>query len=235
MRPARVESKKNHPKHVKTLPPLLPFQPKTENQARVVGAYKNGQNVVMSGMAGTGKTFVALSIALQELARSRAERVVIFRSAVPTRDMGFMPGTLAEKQAPYETPYRSVVTELYGRSDAYDILKKSGVIEFSTTSYLRGLTIKDSVIIVDESQNMTFHEADSIMTRIGDGTRIIFCGDYTQSDLVRDADRHGIRRFFGVLSDMSEFSFVEMGIDDIVRSDIIRSYILAKAAREQAV
>lgn len=229
---SEARQKPKNGKHTKTLPPPLILNPKTENQRRIIDAYKNGKNLVISGMAGTGKTFVATGLALQDYTRNKTACVSIYRSAVPTRDMGFMPGSLAEKQALYETPYRNVVNELYGRADSYDILKKSGVIEFSTTSYMRGLTIRDSVILVDEMQNMSFHELDSLITRIGDGSRIIFCGDYAQTDLTRDVDKHGLKRFLNILSKMSEFSFVEMGIDDVVRSELIRSYLLTKAAEE---
>lgn len=208
------------------------FSPVTDSQARAAEAYASGKNVVMSGYAGTGKTFVALGLALEDLFAGKTDRVVVYRSAVPTRDMGFMPGTMAEKQAPYEIPYRAVVSELCGRGDAYDILKKNGSLDFSTTSYLRGLTVHRSVIIVDEMQNMTFHELDSIATRVGRDTRMILCGDYDQTDLVRDTDRFGLRKFLEIAEGMTEFASVSMGPDDVVRSKFVKAYLVAKAARK---
>lgn len=230
----RPRPKKNA-KHTKTLPKVSHLEPKTENQSRIIAAHRAGKNIVINGMAGTGKTFVALSLALQCVERGHAEGVAIYRSAVPTRDMGFMPGTRQEKESLYEIPYRTIAGEIYQRSDAYDLLKKDGVIEFSTTSYLRGLTIRNSVILVDEMQNCNWHELDSIITRVGEGSRIFFCGDYTQSDLKKDDEKKGIRRFLEVISKMSEFEFIEMGVDDIVRSSLVKSYILAKKETEEAV
>lgn len=237
MKEPRVKNKNGgkHTNHVKCLPNIKKLEPKTANQARIIEAYRNGKNLVVNGLAGTGKTFVALSLALQYVERGLADGVSIYRSAVPTRDMGFMPGTRQEKEALYEIPYRTLAAELYDRADAYDLLKKSGIIEFSTTSYLRGLTIRNSVIIVDEMQNLSGHEADSIMTRIGEGSRIFFCGDYTQTDLKKDDEKKGIRKFTDIVSRMEEFDFVEMGVDDIVRSSLVKSYILAKKAVEEEV
>lgn len=201
--------------------------PKTANQRKVIDAYRKGKNLIIHGLAGTGKTFLACHLGINEvLAGKGAERMVIYRSAVPTRDMGFMPGNAAEKQEPYETPYKYVLAEIMRRGDAYDVLKKHGHVEFSTSSYLRGLTIRDSVIIVDEAQSWTWHEIDSIMTRVGQGTRIVICGDHRQDDLVEG--KSGFKRLLDVASDMPEFEMVEMNRDDIVRSDFVRSYILAK-------
>lgn len=215
--------------HAKALPVPLSLVPKTENQAEVLKQFKAGKNLVIHGLAGTGKTFLACSMALYEVYKGRQDRLLIYRSAVPTRDMGFMPGTKAEKEAPYEDPYRSVFAEIFDRGDAFDLMKKSGLIDFSTTSYLRGLTIRNAVVLVDECQNMSLHELDSLITRLGTGSRIIFCGDYTQSDLTRSIEKEGLMTFLNILRSMDEFAFVEMGIDDIVRSDLVRSYIISKA------
>jgi phosphate starvation-inducible protein PhoH len=201
--------------------------PKTANQRRVADAYRGGKNVIIHGLAGTGKTFLACHLGVHEvLVGNGPEKIVIYRSAVPTRDMGFMPGNAAEKQEPYETPYKYVFAEIMRRGDAYDVLKKHGHLEFSTSSYLRGLTIRDSVIVVDECQSWTWHEIDSIMTRVGKGTRIVICGDHRQDDLVEG--KSGFKRLLEVASDMSEFEIIEMNRDDIVRSDFVKSYILAK-------
>lgn len=223
------KSQQTNRNHAKSLPELKPLSAKTDNQSEILKQFKAGKNLVIHGLAGTGKTFIACSMALNEVFKGRADRMVIYRSAVPTRDMGFMPGTRAEKEAPYEDPYRSVFSELFERGDAFDLMKKSGLVDFSTTSYLRGLTIKNTVVIVDECQNMSFHELDSLITRLGTGSRIIFCGDYTQSDLTKHIDKEGLHAFLKILRSMSEFAFVEMRVDDIIRSDIVKSYIISKS------
>ncbi len=228
-------AKKSGGKHSKSLPKIMKLEPKTENQKRIIQAFNEGKNVLINGMAGTGKTFVALSLALKAAENGFFDKVSIYRSAVPTRDMGFMPGTRQEKESLYETPYRAIVSELFGRADAYDLLKKDGTIEFSTTSYLRGLTIRNSVVVLDEMQNCSWHELDSIMTRLGEGSIVFFCGDYTQSDLKKDDEKKGIRKFTDVVARMGEFDFIEMGVDDIVRSSLVKSYILAKKAAEEDV
>lgn len=212
----------------------VPVTPKTANQKKVLDSYASGQNLVIHGLAGTGKTFLACHAALNSINRGEQDNLVIYRSAVPTRDMGFMPGTMYEKQAPYEEPYKAVMAEIFNRGDAYDLLKKSGVLYFSTSSFLRGLTLRDSVVVVDEIQNWSFHELDSLITRLGDNTRVVFCGDYTQSDLTKNADREGVKKFMRVLASMSEFSFVSMEIEDIVRSSLVKSYIVAKAREDES-
>lgn len=204
--------------------------PKTINQSRALATYRSGKNLVVHGLAGTGKTFLACGLGLEDVAARRTERVVIYRSVVPSRDVGFLPGTLAEKASVYEEPYKAVVGELVARRDGYEMLKRLGLVEFSTTSFLRGLTLRDSTVIVEEAQNMTLHELDSLITRLGDGSRMIVCGDYRQTDLVGRDDRSGMAAFTAVLETMSSFAFVEMGRDDVVRSALVREYILAKDA-----
>jgi len=202
--------------------------PKTENQKRVLVNYAKGKHLVIHGLAGTGKTFLACYLGMTSLLAKEQERIIIYRSAVPTRDMGFMPGSAAEKSAPYEVPYKYVFAELFERADAYEILKARFTVEFSTSSYLRGLTLRDSVVIVDEMQNWSWHELDSMITRAGEDTRFIFCGDFRQSDLKSDHEREGLEKFMRVISDISSFAMVEMKSDDIVRSALVRDYILAK-------
>jgi phosphate starvation-inducible protein PhoH len=216
-------------KHTKALPDPIPIVAKTSNQDAAIKSFKEGKQLILHGLAGTGKTFVACSLAIQDIWKGKHDRLVIYRSAVPTRDMGFMPGTKAEKEAPYEAPYRSIFAEMFRRGDAYELMKKNGTVEFSTSSYIRGLTLRDTVVLVDECQNWTLHELDSLITRLGDGCRVIFCGDYTQTDLTRNVDKEGLSHFLKIAKSMDEFSFVEFGIDDIVRSDLVKSYIIAKA------
>lgn len=206
------------------------IHPMTENQSVFFSNYESDKSQVLLGYPGTGKTFMALNRALKELndPSSPYRRVVIVRSAVPTRDVGFLPGTLAEKSAVYEMPYQSICNELFGRSDAYEIMKKHRTIEFLTTSFIRGITLDRTIVIVDEFQNMTSHEADSIITRVGDYSKIIFCGDILQRDLNKASERN-VETFLQVLDNMRDvFDFNYFGEEDIVRSGIVADYIKAK-------
>jgi len=162
---------------------LQQIKPLTENQRR---AFDSGENLVLHGLAGTGKTFISSYLAYYEIEKGYLDNLVIIRSAVPTRDIGFLPGTDKEKSAVYEEPYKDIATELFARGDAYEIMKQKCLVQFMTTSFIRGITLRDSCIIVDECQNMSFHELDSIITRVGENCRIIFCGDFRQSDLKRN-------------------------------------------------
>ena len=201
---------------------LKEIEPLTKSQVAVFDSYKH---LMLHGCAGTGKTFISLYLALDDLQKEEYSRIVLVRSAVPTREMGFLPGTEDEKSKVYEAPYVSIMQELFSRGDnPYGQLKQKGVINFLTTSYIRGTTFNDSVIIVDECQNMTFHELDSIITRVGKNCRIIFCGDFFQSDLKNS----GLKDFIRIIKGMYEFDFIEFGISDIVRSDFVRSYLTEK-------
>ena len=192
--------------------------------------YKDDKHLLLHGIAGTGKTFLSLYLALEEVLDPSTvyDDVFIVRSVVSTRDIGFLPGDEQEKVSIYEAPYRSICRELFGIKDSYDALKQQGNIKFMSTSFIRGITINNAVIIVDECQNLNFHELDSIITRVGRNSKIMFCGDYTQTDLTRENDKRGIFNFMKIIKSLEEFSTVEFGIDDIVRSDFLKSYIIAK-------
>jgi phosphate starvation-inducible protein PhoH len=209
---------------------LLTFQPITENQQKTYDAYKNDKHLLLHGIAGTGKTFLSLYLSLEEVLDPSTvyDDVFIVRSVVSTRDIGFLPGDEQEKVSIYEAPYRSICRELFGIKDSYDALKQQNNVKFMSTSFIRGITINNAVVIVDECQNLNFHELDSIITRIGKNSKIIFCGDYTQTDLTRDNDKRGIVNFMKILKSIQEFETIEFGIDDIVRSDFLKSYIIAK-------
>lgn len=207
------------------------ISPMTKNQEKAFDAWEDDYNLMLHGIPGTGKTFLALLFALKSVMVSGSiyKKVVIIRSTVPSRDMGFLPGSQKEKMAVYEGPYESICTKLFGRADAYGVLKSRDTIEFISTSFLRGETFDDCIIIVDEAQNMTFHELSTVATRMGNNCKIIFAGDFGQTDLLRsDRDQSGIRDFMKIVSIMSEFAVVEFDIDDIVRSGIVKSFILAK-------
>jgi len=203
--------------------------PLTDNQQKAFEAFSCDQNILLHGVAGTGKTFIALYLALNSIIKAHSPKsITILRSVVPSRNMGFLPGKLEEKIAVYEDPYRSLCAELSGHPTAYDYLKRNKYIQFSTTSYLRGLTFLNNIIIVDECQNMSFAELDTIMTRVGKGCRVILCGDFRQSDLLKSEERRGVITFMNILHKMRSFSCIEFTKDDIVRSSLVKEYIIAK-------
>ena len=218
---------------------LKKFDPLTENQSKFFEAYKRGDYFTMlCGSAGTGKTFIALYKALEEvLDRSSSfHRVVIVRSAVQSRDLGFTPGSVEEKMSLYEQPYMQICHTLFGRRDAYDALKECNRIEFISTSFIRGMSFDDAVILVDECQNLTWEELSTIMTRVGYRSKIIWCGDYRQTDLNKKKnDMSGLLKFFDIAMHMNSFTRIEFTPDDIVRSSLVKDYILAKLQYEDSL
>lgn len=209
---------------------LRNIKPLTPNQENMFYQYYQGDQVCAYGSAGTGKTFLALYLALCDvLNKSQTQnRLIIVRSAVATREIGYMPGTLEEKTSLYETPYHDILTELTEKPTAYEDMKRSGLIVFMTTSFIRGLTWDDAVIVIDEGQNMTWHEINSIMTRVGVNSRVIFTGDLVQTDLNKSSkDKCGMQRFLKTINKMGEFFTVQFSIDDIVRGDLVKSWIIA--------
>lgn len=208
------------------------IQPITSTQEILFDSYKQGYNIAAIGTAGTGKTMCALYLALSDVIESnRYEKVIVIRSAVQTREQGFMPGSLKEKISYYETPYIDIVNDLFGRADAYSVLKQKGCVEFMSSSFVRGLTFDNSIIVVDECQSMTYHELDSIITRVGESSKIIFCGDMKQDDLKQSknrADVSGLKDFIRVINKIDSFEVIEFGVSDIVRSGLVKEYIIAK-------
>ena len=208
---------------------LKDISPLTENQGVFFDNYRSDKNQLLLGYSGTGKTFMAAYQACREImAGSDYKRIVIVRSAVPTRDIGFLKGDEAEKGAVYELPYIKVFSELFGRDDAYQILTKHDGIRFMLTSFIRGLTIDNSIVIVDEFQNMTAHEADSVLTRIGYNSKIVICGDILQRDFTKNSEKN-IEKFLSVVEAMpNRFDFNYFDEDDIVRSGLVGDYIKTK-------
>lgn len=202
----------------------------TQKQRDTMNSYRNNKNLLLHGIAGTGKTYLALGLAFEEVLDPSTDynSVVIVRSTVPTRDMGFLKGDDKEKIAVYEAPYTALCRELFGINNAYDCLKAQGAVQFISTAFIRGLTLNDCIVIVDEVQNLSFHELDSILTRIGKNSKIIFCGDYTQSDFIKTNERNGCLDFMKILKQMNHFDFIEFGIEDIVRGPLVKEYIIAK-------
>ena len=209
---------------------LKDIVPMTVNQQKAFDAFYDDQNLLLHGLPGTGKTFISIYLSLQKILSSKSfEKLVIVRSAVPSRELGHLPGTLAQKIDVYELPYCALFSELFGQGDAYDILKKKGVVEFMSTSFVRGLTIDNAIVIVDEMQNMAFNELHSTITRLGENSQIIFCGDIGQDDLTseRKREKTGIIEFMDILDNMAEFEFINFSEADIVRSGLVKSYILS--------
>ena len=217
---------------------LKSFDPLTENQRKFYEAYKRGDYfIALHGVAGTGKTFIALYKALEEvLDKSNPfKKIIIVRSAVPSREVGHLPGSLDEKTEIYRQPYQQICTTLFGRPDAYDRLEEQGHIEFISTSFIRGMSFDDAIIIVDEMQNMNFEEIDTVMTRVGYRSKIVWCGDYRQTDLnKKKSDVSGILKFFDIAHHMHAFTRIEFLPADIVRSSLVKDYIIAKLQHEDS-
>jgi len=209
---------------------LTEIEPITEAQRTFFDNYDLGKCQLLMGYPGTGKTFLSLYKAFNELINGGTElsQIVIVRSAVPTRDIGFLPGDINEKQQVYELPYKKVCSELFGRDDAYEILVRHGIVRFMITSYVRGITLDNCIVIMDEFQNCTSHEADSVLTRLGRNSKAMFCGDFMQTDFSKDKDKD-VCKFVKVLESMPNwFMRNEFGVDDIVRSGLVKAYIQAK-------
>jgi phosphate starvation-inducible PhoH-like protein len=217
---------------------LKTFEPLTDNQRDFFNAYKRGDYfVALHGVAGTGKTFIALYKALEEvLDKSNPfNKIIIVRSAVQSREIGHLPGDVSEKMEIYQQPYRQICDTFFGRKDAWDRLEEQGHIEFISTSFIRGMSFDDAIIIVDEMQNMNFEEIDTVMTRVGYRSKIIWCGDYRQTDLRKAGDKTGILKFFDIAAKMNAFTRIEFTADDIVRSSLVKDYILAKLEYEDNI
>lgn len=215
---------------------LLQIKPVTENQKAAFNAYKDKKNLFLYGAAGTGKTFISLYLALKDALNPETtqECVYLVRSAVPTREIGFLPGDEEDKTALFQVPYQNMVQFMFEQPNEqafnmlYDRLKNQGSLMFMTTSFLRGITLDNAIIIVDESQNLNFHELDTIITRVGQDSKIIFCGDFFQTDLQKNYEKEGLQIFMNILEQMSEFEMIEYTIGDIVRSGLVRSYLISK-------
>jgi len=211
---------------------LLDIIPLTTNQRKTFGAFHNGKNLFLHGVAGSGKTFISIYLSLKEIEKGHYDKIIIYRSTVPSRDMGFMPGNSKEKTRVYEAPYYSIFSKLYNRGDAYDILKRTGAVDFESTAFVRGITIENAIVIVDEMQNMSAQELNSLITRVGDNCKVIFCGDIRQTDLDKRRETTGLCDFYKIIESMSSFELVEFVVDDIVRSKLVKEYILTRMKLE---
>ena len=215
---------------------MVPINPLTPNQETVFQQYAEGQNLLLHGAAGTGKTFITLYLALQEVLDENTpyDKIYIVRSLVPTREIGFLPGDHEDKSALYQIPYKNMVRYMFSMPDdnsfdmLYDNLRAQETISFWSTSFIRGVTMDNCIVIVDEFSNLNFHELDSMITRIGEDSKIMLCGDISQSDLTKENEKTGVADFIRILQAMREFTCVEFGLDDIVRSGLVKSYLISK-------
>ena len=215
---------------------LNEIKPVTDSQKVVFDSWKQGLNQFLFGCAGTGKTFVSLYLALSEVLKNDTpyDKVVMVRSLIPTREIGFLPGDEEDKAALYQVPYSNMMQFMFEQPNEqafeslYNRIKAQGSFYFLSTSFLRGLTFDNTIIIVDECQNLNFHELDTIITRVGQDSKIFFCGDFSQSDLTKMHERNGLMDFLQILQEMEEFNCVEFNIGDIVRSGFVRNYLIQK-------
>ena len=214
---------------------LARFDPITDTQNSFWQKYKRKDALLLHGSAGTGKTFIAMYKALEEVMAKggRYSKLIIIRSAVPSREIGHLPGDYGEKIDVYSIPYQNMMDELFPQKEKpYDRLMEQKKLYFMCTSFIRGITLDNSIIVVDECQNMSDMEINSIMTRVGHHSKIIFCGDFRQTDLNKSNDKSGLKKFIQIAEDMPSFDTVEFGPEDIVRSDLVKEYILARVAYE---
>jgi phosphate starvation-inducible protein PhoH len=207
---------------------LKAVSPLTENQHNTFDSYRSGKHLLLIGSPGTGKTFAAIYLGMHDIMEQELyDKMIIVRSIVSSRDIGFLPGTAKDKSKVYEAPYYSIFAELFGRGDAYEYLKNKGVVEFMNTSFVRGITLDNAVVIVDEVQNLSWQEVSSIFSRMGKNTKILFVGDTKQNDLhsKRDSEATGVYNLIRVIDNMKEFDTIKFTSDDIVRSGLVKSFI----------
>ena len=214
---------------------LKKINPITDNQIRTFDAFNEDKHLMMHGCAGTGKTFIMLYLAMRAVLSRQVDqqKVYIVRSMLPTRDIGFLPGSQEEKTSVYTEPYYSLFDEMFPDvENPYELAKYQDIVEFVPTSYIRGVTLRDAFIIVDECQNLNFHELDTIITRVGDNSRIFFCGDFMQTDLKNNAEQRGLIQFMDIIKNMKSFETIDFTEEDIVRSGLVKEYIISKNQKQ---
>jgi phosphate starvation-inducible protein PhoH len=217
---------------------LVDIDPLTDNQRKLFDSYAEQKHLVAYGCAGTGKTFITLYNALREVLDEKTpyEKIYLVRSLVATREIGFLPGSYDDKSDIYQIPYKNMVKAMFDMYDEaaqemlYGNLKSQETIKFWSTSFLRGTTLDNSIIIVDEFQNANFHELCSIITRVGENSKIMFCGDATQSDLIKTNEKNGVIDFMKILRTMPSIDIIEFGIDDVIRSGLVKEFLIAQHA-----
>lgn len=215
---------------------LQKMHPLTENQAKLFESYENGKNILAHGSPGTGKTHVLLYNALKDVLNERTpyDKIILLRSTVQSLDIGFVPGSVNEKIAPFESPYKHMVKSMFELSTEeefemiYGLLKSEKIIDFMCVSFLRGTTFDNCILIVDECQNMNYHQLSTVITRVGQDSKIFFAGDSRQSDLTKQSERKGFIDFAKVLERMESFDLIKFEIEDVVRSGIVKQFLIAE-------
>lgn len=228
---ANVRAREQGPKRKTwTTHDLKAIKPLTPTQTEMFHDFFEGQHICAHGSAGTGKSFVAIYLALVEVLNksTEAEQIIIIRSAVPTRDQGFLPGTLEEKSEPYEAPYKDIFTDIVGKPNTYEDMKAAGLVKFCTSSHVRGLTWDNAIVVVDEVQNMTWAEIDSIVTRIGQNSRLVLCGDSKHQQDLSHHEQSGFAQLLAVIAHMRSFTEIQFTHYDIVRSDFVKQWIITR-------
>jgi len=206
---------------------LKEIRPMTLNQNHAFKEFEKGKHLFLHGSAGTGKTFVGLYFGLHEVLNTKQYKsITIIRSAVEVRKVGFLPGGPEEKSEEYEIPYRGICGELFGNDKAYETLKKRDQIDFKLTSFLRGTTLDDTFIVLDEASNLDWAELSTVITRMGNNTKIVICGDWRQTDFKYADEKAGFVNFKKIIEKMPSFSCIEFGIEDIVRGPLVKSFII---------
>lgn len=214
---------------------LKRINPITRNQEKTFEAFNDDKHLMLHGCAGTGKTFIMIYLAMKAILSQRVDqqKVYIVRSMLPTRDIGFLPGSQEEKMSVYTEPYYSLFDEMFPNiENPYELAKYQDIVEFIPTSYIRGITLRDAFIIVDECQNLNFHELDTIITRVGENSHIAFCGDFMQTDLKNNAEQRGLIQFMDIIKNMNSFKMINFTEDDIVRSGLVKEYIISKNQKQ---
>lgn len=223
-----TRTRKQQPKQQKTHMNLKVVEAKTDNQRASIQSWCEGLNLCMVGSAGTGKSFVALYLALQELERGNQDKIIIVRSSAQSRQQGHLPGTMEEKMAPFKAPYKAITNDLLQCGVGWEVMEKAHAIYFESTSFIRGVTFQNAIVIIEEIQNMDFDEFSTVMTRIGENSRVIATGDYRQDDLKRNREKSGAHKSISVMKSMPKFfDVVEFNKHDIVRSPLVKSWIIA--------
>ena len=208
------------------------IRPKTANQKHYVEAI--GENTITFGIgpAGTGKTYLAMAKAVAALQAKEVNRIILTRPAVEAGEhLGFLPGTLSEKIDPYLRPLFDALHDMLDQ-DAIPRLMQGGVIEVAPLAYMRGRTLNDAFVILDEAQNTTPEQMKMFLTRLGFGSKMVITGDVTQIDLP-NGQKSGLRIVREILDGIDDIAFIELSAEDVVRHRLISEIVSAYAAHDE--